>query len=102
LRFGQPLSPRSHTTCEPRHDLGARPRLAAILGVRITDLKTAGELTLSFQSQASRGVKPRQIATFGLEHQFVIHLVSPCNVDGDIINMRAGLIDHIGQEKFFF
>ena len=47
-------------------------------------------------------MKPRQIATFGLEHQFVIYLVSPCNVDGDIINMRASLIDHIGQKNSLF
>jgi hypothetical protein len=96
------MRPRSHTLLKPCYDLRSRPRLAAVLGVRIADLKTAGEFPFPFQSPTGGGVEPRQVATLGLEHQFVIHLMSPCNVAGDIMSVRTILISRRPKSSFLW
>jgi hypothetical protein len=45
-------------------------------------------------------MKPRQVVAFGLEDQFVIHVMSPCIVAGDIMNMCMILISRRPKSGF--
>jgi hypothetical protein len=62
------LQPRGHTISEPRQDLGAGPRLAAVGGSGVADLEGLWKLALFFEAMACRWVQARELPAFWLKN----------------------------------